>query len=371
MKLKLVEIYGFKSFAQRTELSFDKGITGIVGPNGSGKSNIADAVRWVLGEQSAKLLRGSKMVDVIFSGTQTRKPLPYCEVSLLFDNEDRTLNSPYTEVLVTRRAYRSGEGEYYLNKTACRLKDLLELFRDTGIGREGYSIIGQGRIEEILSTRGDDRRRVFEEAAGIVTYRVRKEEAERKLQRTQDNLLRLRDILEELGSRLSPLEAQAQTAREYLRLSQRLKELDLNVFLVRHDRLTGRISGLRELTQTLRQAIGVHDEQLRALTSEREQIEQQLEMLDQQDEAAREAQQNAQQQAFKAQTALQAEENRLRGMEEDRQRKQAEADDVGSRLEELAVLMSSLNQEADKQGAGEQQAAAALDKEQQHLQELV
>ncbi|NLD51910.1 MAG: AAA family ATPase, partial [Clostridiales bacterium] len=248
MKLKRVEIYGFKSFAQRTELTFDQGITGIVGPNGSGKSNIADAVRWVLGEQSAKILRGSRMEDVIFNGTLTRKPLPYCEVSLQFDNEDGTLNSPYAEVLVTRRAYRNGEGEYYLNKVNCRLRDILELFRDTGIGKEGYSIIGQGRIEEILSNRGEERRQVFEEAAGIVTYRVRKEEAERKLEKTRANLLRVNDLLEELASRLEPLGEQAETARAYLSLSEQLKALEINVFLVRHDRLSERLKSLTAIS---------------------------------------------------------------------------------------------------------------------------
>lgn len=161
MRLKRLEIYGFKSFADRTIIEFDQGITGVVGPNGSGKSNLSDAVRWVLGEQSAKSLRGGKMEDIIFGGTEKRKRLGYCEVSLIFDNEDHTLPIDYAEVMVTRRAYRSGEGEYYLNKTACRLKDILELFRDTGIGRDGYSIVGQGRIDSILSAKSEDRRGVF------------------------------------------------------------------------------------------------------------------------------------------------------------------------------------------------------------------
>ena len=173
MRLKRLEIYGFKSFAERTVVVFDEGITGIVGPNGSGKSNLSDAVRWVLGEQSAKALRGGKMEDVIFNGTQKRKRMGYCEVSLVFDNEDHALSVDYTEVMITRRVYRSGEGEYYINKSACRLKDIVELFRDTGVGKEGYSIIGQGRIDGILSQKSEDRRGIFEEAAGIVKYRTR------------------------------------------------------------------------------------------------------------------------------------------------------------------------------------------------------
>ena len=192
MRLKRLEIYGFKSFAERTVVVFDEGITGIVGPNGSGKSNLSDAVRWVLGEQSAKALRGGKMEDVIFNGTQKRKRMGYCEVSLVFENEDHALSVDYTEVMITRRVYRSGEGEYYINKSACRLKDIVELFRDTGVGKEGYSIIGQGRIDEILSQKSEDRRGVFEEAAGIVKYRTRKEESEKRLSNMRDNLSRVR-----------------------------------------------------------------------------------------------------------------------------------------------------------------------------------
>ena len=202
MKLKKLELYGFKSFAQRTEIVFDEGITGIVGPNGSGKSNIGDAVRWVLGEQRAKTLRGASMSDVIFNGTQKRKPLSYCEVSLVFDNDDHALAMEAAEVMVTRRVYRNGESEYYLNRTACRLKDVVDLFRDTGIGKEGYSIIGQGRIDEILSRKSEDRRQVFEEAAGIVKFKARKEEADKKLQRTLENLERVDDILDELTTGL-------------------------------------------------------------------------------------------------------------------------------------------------------------------------
>lgn len=248
MRLKKLEIYGFKSFAQRTEIVFDQGITGIVGPNGSGKSNIGDAVRWVLGEQSAKTLRGARMEDVIFGGTQKRKAMTYCEVSLVFDNEDHTLPVDYAEVMVTRRVFRNGDSEYYLNKTACRLKDVVTLFRDTGIGKEGYSIVGQGRIDEILSQKGEDRRKVFEEAAGIVNFKSRKEEAQTRLGRTMDNLSRVEDIIEELSMRVGPLEKQADTARQYLKLSEELKELELNIFLVRHDRIKERVA---ELDQTL------------------------------------------------------------------------------------------------------------------------
>ena len=246
MRLIKLEINGFKSFARKTEIEFEKGVTAIVGPNGSGKSNIADAVRWVLGEQSARVLRGAKMEDVIFNGTEQKKPLAYCEVSLTFDNADGKLNTEFAEVTVTRRVYRSGESEYLINRAACRLKDIGEVFRDTGIGKEGYSIIGQGRVEEILSNKSSERRNAFEEAAGVMKYRVRKEDAERKLENTKKNLQRLGDILEELGNQVGPLEEQSTAAREYLRLRDELKEIEINVFLYQYDKLNERLSGLAE-----------------------------------------------------------------------------------------------------------------------------
>ncbi len=235
MRLTKLEIYGFKSFAKRTEIIFPQNVTGIVGPNGSGKSNIGDAVRWVLGEQSAKSLRGNSMADVIFNGTERKKPMNYCEVTLSFDNSDQQLSLPYDEVSVTRRVYRSGDSEYQLNGSNCRLKDIVDLFRDTGIGKEGYSIIGQGRIDNILSQHSEDRRAVFEEAAGISRYRTRKDEAQSRMKRADENLIRVMDVLEELETHLAPLEKQAKTAKEYLSLSDSLRELDVNLFLHRHD----------------------------------------------------------------------------------------------------------------------------------------
>ncbi len=280
MKLSRVEIYGFKSFPQRTEIRFGGGITGIVGPNGSGKSNIADAVRWVMGEQSARALRGAKMEDVIFSGTQKRRLMPYCEVSLIFDNEDRSLKDPHSEVMVTRRAYRTGEGEYYLNQKSCRLRDIVDLFNDTGIGREGYSIIGQGHIDVILSGRGEERRAAFEEAAGIIGYRSRKEEAERKLERTVENLSRAGDLLEELGGRLGPLKEQSEAAREYLALSGRLKMLDTNIFLARRQKLGKRIEALTENNKAIAGLIAGYDAQIARCQGDRRDAEEALKQAD-------------------------------------------------------------------------------------------
>ena len=231
MYLKRLEIQGFKSFPEKIRLDFNKGITAVVGPNGSGKSNISDAVRWVLGEQSAKSLRGAKMEDVIFAGTQNRRPLGFAEVSMTLDNADRRMNVDFTEITVTRRVYRSGESQFSINGTACRLRDIHELFMDTGIGREGYSIIGQGRVEEILSTRGEDRRLLFEEAVGIVKYKNRKTDAERRLERERQNLLRVDDIIAELETQLGPLERQAEKAKKYLSLAERFKLVSVNIFV--------------------------------------------------------------------------------------------------------------------------------------------
>jgi chromosome segregation protein len=229
--LKTLEIQGFKSFPDKVVLEFGHGITSIVGPNGSGKSNISDAVRWVLGEQSVKILRGNKMEDVIFAGTELRKPVGFAEVSLTLDNSSKILPIDFNEVTVTRRVYRSGESEYYINKSACRLKDIHELFMDTGLGKDGYSIIGQGRIDEILSAKSEDRRQVFEEAAGISKYKFRKQEAEKKLELTRQNLLRLKDIINELELQIDPLWEQAEKAKKFLELRQELKVLEINVYL--------------------------------------------------------------------------------------------------------------------------------------------
>ncbi|MBE7041036.1 MAG: chromosome segregation protein SMC [Ruminococcaceae bacterium] len=228
MHLKGLKMQGFKSFADTIELSFSEGITAIVGPNGSGKSNISDAVRWVLGEQSAKTLRGSKMEDVIFNGTQTRKRLGFAEVTLKLDNHDRHFNVDFDEVSVTRKVFASGESQYLINDTPCRLKDIHEIFMDTGLGRDGYSMVGQGKIDEILSNKSEDRREIFEEAAGISKYRYRKEEAERKLKHTDENLDRVADIIGELEVQIGPLTQQAEKAKKYLNLKDELKVFDVN-----------------------------------------------------------------------------------------------------------------------------------------------
>lgn len=228
MYLKRIEMHGFKSFADKTVVEVGKGVTAIVGPNGSGKSNISDALRWVMGEVSTKSLRSGNMQDVIFNGTQKRKPLSFAEVTLVLDNESRFFQSDYTEIAVTRRVFRSGESEYLINGAQVRLKDIHELFMDTGLGREGYSVVGQGRIDELLSAKAENRRQVFEEAAGISKYRHRKDEAERKLEKTEENLVRVRDVLNELDSRVEPLQRQSEKAKKYLDLREELKGIEVS-----------------------------------------------------------------------------------------------------------------------------------------------
>jgi len=235
MYLKRLELQGFKSFADKTKLEFMPGITTVIGPNGSGKSNISDSIRWVLGEQSMKSLRGNKSEDIIFAGTQNRKSLGFAEASIVIDNTDGKLPIEYSEVIVTRRIYRNGESGYFINKTPCRLKDILELFMDTGIGKDGYSIIGQGKIDEILSNKSEDRRGIFEEAAGIVKYRVRKVESEKKLEQTKLNLLRINDILSEIEGNIEPLKQQSEKAKKFLSLREELKSIEIGLFLYNID----------------------------------------------------------------------------------------------------------------------------------------
>ncbi len=246
MYLKRLEMYGFKSFADKTVLDFMPGITTVIGPNGSGKSNISDCIRWVLGEQSIKSLRGAKSEDIIFAGTQNRKSLGFAEASLIIDNSDGKLPIEYNEVIVTRRIYRSGESGYFINKTPCRLKDILELFMDTGIGRDGYSIIGQGKIDEILSNKSEDRRHIFDEAAGIVKYRTRKEESEKKLEQTKVNLLRINDIIAEIEANIGSLKTQSEKAKKFLSLREALKNVEIGLFLYNIEDNKAKIEEIKE-----------------------------------------------------------------------------------------------------------------------------
>lgn len=287
MYLKSIEIQGFKSFANKILFQFHNGITGIVGPNGSGKSNVADAVRWVLGEQSAKQLRGGNMQDVIFAGTENRKPLSYASVAITLDNSDQKLPVSYGEVTVTRRLYRSGESEYLLNGTSCRLKDINELFYDTGIGKEGYSIIGQGQIDKILSGRPEERRELFDEAAGIVKFKRRKVTAQKKLEEEQKNLVRVSDILSELTKQLSPLERQAEKAKIYLDRREKLKVLDVNLFLTEMKRVRALLKDLEEKQDIAESQMREAKQEQESTKADCEEMEHSLETLGEKMEALR------------------------------------------------------------------------------------
>ncbi|CAM2898734.1 chromosome segregation protein SMC [Paenibacillus sediminis] len=286
MFLKRIELAGFKSFADKTEMEFVRGITAVVGPNGSGKSNISDGIRWVLGEQSAKSLRGGKMEDIIFAGSDARKAVNYGEVSLTLDNEDHALPLDFNEVTVTRRVHRSGESEYFINKQACRLKDITELFMDTGIGKEAYSIIGQGRIEEILSTRSEDRRGIFEEASGIVKYKSRKKDATKKLDETEQNLLRIHDLISELEDQIGPLKEQSEKAIHYKQLREQLKNKEISVYVHQIEQIhkswseaNDKLALLKEEELQLSTIVSTHDAKLANDRNALRQLEEEVEML--------------------------------------------------------------------------------------------
>ena len=272
MRLKSLEVQGFKTFPDKTKLSFEQGITSVVGPNGSGKSNISDAIRWVLGEQSPKSLRCSKMEDVVFNGTDTRKRTGYAEVTLNIDNKDRFLDFDGDEIAVTRRYYRSGESEYLINKAAVRLKDVNELFMDTGLGRDGYSMIGQGKIDSIVSSKSEDRREIFEEAAGISRYRYRKIDAERKLKNTEDNLLRLRDIVTELEERVGPLKKQSEKAQQFLKYSEEKRGLEIALWLISLDKSQDNLKEQDEKISIARNQYEEAEQALAEIQSETEEI---------------------------------------------------------------------------------------------------
>lgn len=373
MYLKSIEVQGFKSFANKIVFEFHNGITGIVGPNGSGKSNVGDAVRWVLGEQSAKQLRGGNMQDVIFSGTETRKPLGFASVAITLDNSDHKLDIAFEEVTVTRRLYRSGESEYLLNGSACRLKDINELFYDTGIGKEGYSIIGQGQIDKILSGRPEERRELFDEAAGIVKFKRRKNTALKKLEEEEGNLVRVTDILSELTRQLGPLERQSETARVYLQKKEELKHLDVNMFLLETGYIREQIGQVEETYARAQEQLAETRQEFEKTKAEYEELERSMEELD---EKIRQSQEQASQNALKKQQLENSVEllkeqiraSRVSG-EHYRQRQEAIGQELSRREKELKEfenqnrLQEEKLREISAKRKEEQEAIAALQEE--------
>ena len=343
MYLKALEIQGFKSFPDKTRLTFEKDITAIVGPNGSGKSNISDAILWVMGEQRSKALRGAKMEDVIFGGTEKRGKLGFAQVSLIIDNSAHIFDSDSSEIMLTRRYYRSGESEYYINRESVRLKDINSLLMDTGLGRDGYSIIGQGRIADIVSTKSTDRREVFEEAAGISRFRYRKEEAERKLEKTEENLLRINDKIEELEMQVGPLKKQAETAKRYLVLRDELRVKEISVWMETLDKLHAQAEAIAlEYSQTTR-ALEKAREELKALYASSGSISERMHQKDVETEQARERLSAAESAAAECESAAAVLRANVKSSTESMQRMLSDIAQQESRVAEIQGRMDEGN----------------------------
>ena len=338
MYLKSIEVQGFKSFANKTVLDFSPGITGIVGPNGSGKSNISDAVRWVLGEQKVKQLRGASMQDVIFAGTATRRPQNYASVSISFDNSDHALSLPYEEITVSRRLYRSGESEYRLNGSECRLKDIHELFYDTGIGKEGYSLIGQGQIDKILSGKAEERRALFDEAVGIVKFKRRKDIAEKKLEEEQANLERIQDIVSELEKQVGPLEKQSEKARKYLSFRDELVVLESTHFLQKLQDTEKLLQKLEEAEKDLKASMEEEAKKQNALSESFKGLEEELLLLDEKEQEI------------------------SRGNEEDESRKKTLEEEIVRLKEAISVQASSSRHFQERVNALKEEASSSIGK---------
>ena len=369
MYLKRLELQGFKSFADKTILELMPGITSVIGPNGSGKSNISDAIRWVLGEQSMKSLRGAKSLDVIFAGTQNRKSLGFAEASLVFDNSDGKLPIEYTEVTVTRKIYRSGETGYFINKVPCRLKDVLELFMDTGIGKDGYSIIGQGKIDEILSNKSEDRRHIFEEAAGIVKYRTRKQESEKKLEHTKLNLLRINDILAEIEGNLGPLQVQSDKAKKYLNLREELKNIEIGLFVyniakykesleeiikdidimqTQCDEEEGKIERVKILKEELKSSIDEITEEIENMSNLGFESQKEIEVLNSDINVAKTRITNNEENSQRFEKEISEQNDRIQELKEELEQKEAKKDNLKENKQKFEKELNEKQEELEK-----------------------
>ena len=371
MYLKRLELQGFKSFADKTVLELKNGITSVIGPNGSGKSNISDSIRWVLGEQSMKSLRGAKSEDVIFAGTQARKSLGFAEVSIVIDNTDGKLPIEYSEVTVTRKLYRSGETGYFINKVPCRLKDVLELFMDTGIGKDGYSIIGQGKIDEILSNKSEDRRKIFEEAAGIVKYRTRKAESEKKLEQTKLNLLRINDILTEIEGNIEQLKVQSEKARRYLDLREELKNIEVGLFLHNIEEYKEKLSKLVEDIKIVEEQNKDENEKMSGLQSAKEKLNEEINQITSKIEEMQNIGFESTNKIEKINSEIGISNERIQNNEANRERLEKEIEEVLQRIKELE---EEQKQKADKKEnlfTNREKFQKELEEKQKELEELI
>ena len=370
MYLKRLELQGFKSFADKTVLEFKSGITSVIGPNGSGKSNISDAIRWVLGEQSMKSLRGSKSEDVIFAGTQARKSLGFAEVSMVIDNTDGKLPIEYSEVTVTRKIYRSGETGYFINKTPCRLKDVLELFMDTGIGKDGYSIIGQGKIDEILSNKSEDRRKIFEEAAGIVKYRTRKEESEKKLEQTKLNLLRINDILSEIESNIEPLKLQADKAKKYLDLREELKNIEVGLFLHNISEYKEKLEKIVEDIQIVEEQNTAENEKMQNLQDAKQKLKNEIDEITAKIEEVQNLSFESTNQIEKINSEIGISKERIQNNQANNERLTNEIAEIKQRIAELEDEQKQKLSKKEDLASNREKFQKELDEKQKELEEL-
>ena len=370
MYLKRLELQGFKSFADKTVLEFKEGITGVIGPNGSGKSNISDAIRWVLGEQSIKSLRGAKSEDIIFAGTQARKSLGFAEVSMVIDNTDGKLPIEYSEVTVTRKIYRSGETGYFINKTPCRLKDILELFMDTGIGKDGYSIIGQGKIDEILSNNSEDRRRIFEEAAGIVKYRTRKAESEKKLEQTKLNLLRINDILSEIEANIEPLRLQADKAKQFLDLREELKSIEVGLFIYNIDTYKQKLEQIIKDEEIIKSQEQDENEKMSHIKEMKEKLKQEIDQVTTQIEELQNLGFESSNKIEKINSEIGISNERMQNNSANHERIEKEIDEVKQRIKELEEESEQKQNKKENLFLNKEKFQKELDDKQKELDEL-
>ena len=370
MYLKRLELQGFKSFADKTVLEFMPGITSVIGPNGSGKSNISDSIRWVLGEQSMKSLRGTKSLDIIFAGTQNRKSLGFAEASLVFDNTDGTLPIEYTEVTVTRKIYRSGETGYYINKVPCRLKDVLELFMDTGIGKDGYSIIGQGKIDEILSNKSEDRRHIFEEAAGIVKFRTRKAESEKKLEHTKLNLLRINDILAEIEANIEPLKLQAEKAKKYLSLREELKSIEIGLFLYNIEKYKSSLEEIVKDEEIYTNQCNEEEENLEKVKQLKEALKEEVDKITNQIEEMSNIGFESQKEIEMLNSDINVANTRISNNKENKQRYEKEIEDLNIRKKELEEEIKQKEEKRDNLKQNREKFEKELQEKEKELEEI-
>lgn len=370
MYLKRLELQGFKSFADKTVLEFMPGITAVIGPNGSGKSNISDSIRWVLGEQSMKSLRGTKSLDIIFAGTQNRKSLGFAEASLVFDNTDGALPIEYTEVTVTRKIYRSGETGYYINKVPCRLKDVLELFMDTGIGKDGYSIIGQGKIDEILSNKSEDRRHIFEEAAGIVKFRTRKAESEKKLEHTKLNLLRINDILAEIEANIEPLKAQSEKAKKYLSLREELKSIEIGLFLHNIEKYKTSLEEIVKDEEIYTTQCEEEEEKLEKIKQLKEALKEEVDRITNQIEEMSNIGFESQKEIEMLNSDINVANTRINNNEENKQRYEKEIEELEIRKKELEDEIKQKEEKRDNLKQNREKYEKELEEKEKALEEI-